>query len=161
FAFTIPPRFYQTWWFLGLITLAAAALVWSLLLLRIQQVKAGMRARLGERITERERIARELHDTFLQGVQGLVLKFQLAMDEIPPGTHARRLMEEALDRADEVITEGRDRVCDLRNSVWQRNELPEAIEARVQELAANGVHRINFRIEGEPSQLACVIGEEL
>lgn len=160
-AFTIPPRFYQTQWFFVLIILAAVGLVWSLFLLRLRQVKASLRARLGERITERERIARELHDTFLQGVQGLVLKFQQAMEEIPVGTQARRLMEEALDRADEVITEGRDRVVELRSTVWQRDELPEAIAARVKELAADGTHKINFRIDGEPFQLDSVIGEEL
>ena len=56
----------------------------------------------------RQRIARELHDTLLQGFQGLVLRFQAATQSIPAEHAARRMMETALDQADVVMVEGRD-----------------------------------------------------
>jgi len=57
-----------------LFTLAVAATLWCLYLLRLRQATAQIQARLGERMDERERIARELHDTLLQGFQGLMLR---------------------------------------------------------------------------------------
>ena len=88
--------------------LAAALLVWGFYMRRLRQLEAATRARLEEQLAKRERLARELHDTFLQNVQGLIIQLQHAMEEIPPGTRARNLMEEALDRADRVIIEARD-----------------------------------------------------
>jgi signal transduction histidine kinase len=70
---------------------------------------------MAERLEERERIARELHDTLLQSVQALTLRFQLAADDLPPAEPARRSLEGAIDLADRVVAEGRDRVRDLRS----------------------------------------------
>src|SRR5262249_51735524 len=66
----IPPAFYQTYWFLASCVLLSAGLIWVLYLRRLRQVTAIYKGRMEERIQERERIARDLHDTFLQGVQG-------------------------------------------------------------------------------------------
>ena len=67
-----------------------------------------------ERSSERERIARELHDTLLQGIQGLILQFHLVADDLPASDPNRKRMEGALDRADRLMSEGRHRVNDLR-----------------------------------------------
>ena len=84
---------------------------------RLRQAAARLSARLEGRLAERERIARDLHDTLLQGFQGLILSFHDAMMDIPEREPARRLMEKALDRADEVMAEGRDRVVGFASSV--------------------------------------------
>ena len=65
-------------------------------------------------MAERERIARELHDTLLQGFQGLMLRFQAGVEQIAPGDRARATIEGALERADDVLMESRDRVRTLR-----------------------------------------------
>ena len=80
----------------------------------MRQVAAQVRGRLEARLAERERIARELHDTLLQGMQGLIWRFQAATDRIPADEPARQLMEQSLDRADELLEESRDKVKDLR-----------------------------------------------
>ena len=72
--------------------------------------------RIAARMAERERIARTLHDTFLQSVQGLVLGFQNAMSALPDDSSTRARMERMLLLADRVIEEGRDEVQDLRSS---------------------------------------------
>jgi signal transduction histidine kinase len=81
---------------------------------RLRVVASRIRRRMAERMDERERIARELHDTLLQSVQALTLRFQLVVDDLPKGAPARATLEDALDQADMVIAEGRDRVRDLR-----------------------------------------------
>jgi signal transduction histidine kinase len=120
-----------------------------------------MRHRLEERVAERERIARELHDTLLQGVQGLILKFQTVTDEIPQETPARRMMEEALDRADSVLIEGRDRVKDLRISPAAGPDLPSAIGAIGAELANEQGTPFNLSVEGTPRSLDPIVREEV
>lgn len=57
------PQFTQTKTFLALCVLAALAVIWAASFLRIKQLTARERGRLEERLGERERIARELHDT--------------------------------------------------------------------------------------------------
>jgi ligand-binding sensor domain-containing protein len=115
-SFDVAPMFYQTKWFVALCGLSAITLLWLVFYVRIQQIKVRMRARLQDRLHERERIARDLHDTMLQGMQGLIYRFQVAAARLPSDDPSRRGLEEALDHADEVMEEGRDSVMGLRAS---------------------------------------------
>ena len=119
---TIPPLLVETWWFRLLCAAAAGFVLWILYSLRLRRVARGIRERLEERTAERERIARELHDTLLQGVQGLILRFQAAADHLPHTHPARNAIEAALERAETALVEGRDRVRDLRAPDGRRLE---------------------------------------
>lgn len=116
--FTIPPTFVQSRWFLLLCAALAGLLLWAVLRWRYAAAMRRLHARLEERVAERERIAHDLHDTLLQGVQGLVLQVQAAVDRMAGTGTERASLQRALDLADEVIAEGRDRVQALRG----RNE---------------------------------------
>src|SRR5262249_43940362 len=98
--FTISPAFYQTTWFRILCALVGLLLLWRLYDFRVGKIRARVRFRMEERLAERERIARDLHDTLLQGVEGLVLRFQAAANRISRREPARELLERALERAD-------------------------------------------------------------
>jgi ligand-binding sensor domain-containing protein/signal transduction histidine kinase len=156
--FVIPPAFYQTYWFLAFSLLIVAALIWLLYFARIRQIASIYKGRMEERVQERERIARDLHDTFLQGVQGLILKFDAAAKQIPSDQPARRAMEDALDRADEVMAEGRDRVRNLRDATI--GDLPAAFTRVVKETSSDG--KITFRavVEGRLRDLNPIVMEE-
>lgn len=110
----IPPTFVQSWLFKLLSGMAVLGMLWLAYSMRLRVVADRIRMRMAERMEERERIARELHDTLLQSVQSLTLRFQLAVDDLPEDARARATLEDAIDRADAVIAEGRDRVRDLR-----------------------------------------------
>jgi signal transduction histidine kinase len=101
--------------------------------LRLRAVASRIQMRMAERIEERERIARELHDTLLQSVQALTLRFQLAVDDLPEKAPARPALEEAIDRADEAIAEGRDRVRGLRS--LQDSDIERVIEGLIRQQA--------------------------
>src|SRR4029077_14426759 len=103
-----------TVWFRALAVLTAAALVWTMHRSRLRRASAEIRARLEERFGERERIARELHDTDLQGTYGLLLRFQAVAQRMPSFDPTRSTIEDALVRAERVIAEGRMRVDGLR-----------------------------------------------
>ncbi|MCP3101495.1 histidine kinase [Myxococcus sp. K15C18031901] len=159
--FFLPPAFFQTGWFRLLCGVSGLAVVWGLYLLRVRQVQANVRRLLEERHSERVRIARELHDTLLQGVHGLVLRFQSAAEMIPPDHPARVSLEKALDRADEVIVEGRDRVMDLRAATEMTEELAASL-ARVG-AALTEEYDVAFRMleEGAAVPLDAVVRDEV
>lgn len=159
-AFKVLPAFYQTAWFMVLVALATLLLLWAMLAFRVRQVATRIRSRLEASLEERERIARELHDTFLQSVQGLMLKFQSAMEKIPPGEAARDLMEQALDRADGVLVEGRKRVTALRHSTRAQRDFTAAIRQLVAHVSEDTTVDVRLTVEGESRGLHPVVAEE-
>ena len=112
---TLPPTFLQSLLFKLLCVFVLLLLLWVLYRVRLSRITHRLKARLDARLSERERIARELHDTLLQGVQGLILRFQGIADRLPRDQVPGRLMEKALDRAEELLLEGRERVHGLRS----------------------------------------------
>lgn len=160
FAFTIPPTFVQSRSFLLLCIALGAALLWCLYTLRLRTVAGRMRERLEERMAERERIARDLHDTLLQGFHGLMLRFQTVADRLPPGEPARALMDDALERADAVIVEGRDRVRNLRPPKQSR-DLGEALAEAAKQVSWDSRARVRLVAEGKPRPLHPIVFAEL
>lgn len=157
--FRIRPTFFQTPWFLLLCALAAFLLVSALYLLRMRAVARRTRLLLEERHHERERIARELHDTLLQGIQGLILRFQAVAERIPANEPVRSAMERALDRADDVLVEGRDRVQDLR-SAPMAGELSGALSKVGEELVPDYPTDFRIVVEGQPRPLDPLVRDE-
>jgi signal transduction histidine kinase/ligand-binding sensor domain-containing protein len=111
--FTIPPTFLQSRTFLALLAMGLALVGGGAFYLRLHFTALRITQRYEARLAERERIARELHDTLLQNVQALVLKFH-GLISVLPRDPVRRHLEETLDRAELVVVESRDRIMDLR-----------------------------------------------
>ena len=143
--FSIEPRFYQTAWFGGACAAAFLALLWGLHRLRLHQLAREFNARIEERDEERTRIARELHDTLLQSVQGLMFSFQAARNLLPERTdEATRTLDQAIREGDEAIAEGRDAIQGLRADPALESNLEDLLRAAGKELARSS------RAEGEP-----------
>jgi signal transduction histidine kinase len=117
-----------------------------------------------ERLAERTRIARELHDTLLQSFQALMLHFQTASDMLPPGA-AKEALEEALDHADQAILEGRNAIQNLRSSTTATNDLAQAIAALGEELGgrdgSNNSAKLRLAVEGKPQELHPVLRDDV
>lgn len=159
-AFEIPPTFIQSRWFLVTCALVLLLVSWLLYRLRLAQVAGQIRSRLEERLGERERIARELHDTLLQSVQGLVLRFQSVANRMPPEEEARAHLESALRRADDVITEGRNRVQDLRVSDGS-SDLPGLLKDRAEGAGFDPAVHVRIVVEGRPRPVHPLVSVEL
>jgi signal transduction histidine kinase len=134
--------------------------LWLLFILRLRQIQERIRGRLEERLSERERIARDLHDTLLQGMQGLVFKFQAAAERLPSIDSNRDRLEEALNLADEVLEDGRSKLAGLRGFSSESQELFAALTAVGQSLAADRSIKFHSESEGEPKVLHPVVREE-
>lgn len=157
---TVLPAFYQTTWFLCLCILAGGVLLWWIYALRVRQLTARMQAAMGVRMAERERIARELHDTLLQSFQGLVLQFQAAANRLVPGGPANEALDRALRSADDALIEGRNRVRELRADDNDR-DWTEAWVALASRLGASRSARFEFTMEGSSRPLHPLVQEEV
>ncbi|HEV2863726.1 MAG TPA: two-component regulator propeller domain-containing protein [Pyrinomonadaceae bacterium] len=158
--FSIAPAYYQTTWFRVSVAVASLLLLGGLYRLRLRQVARQVRGRMEERLEERERIARDLHDTFLQSVQGLILKFHAVAKQIPGGEPAHDALEKTLDHADRVLAEGRDRVRNLRAAASSLDDLPGAFKRIAEETAGGGEATFKTVVEGVARELHPVILEE-
>ena len=146
----VRPAFYQTRWFLALAVLAGAALLWWLYRLRVRFVTAKVRERFEERMVERVRIARDLHDTLLQGVQGLVLRFHFAAEQLPPEEPMRDALRLALTQADQVIREGRDKIGSLRAAGSDGETLEKSLGLVAASLGREEAKQITVAVKGTP-----------
>jgi len=116
--------------------------------------------RLEERVSERTRIARELHDTLLQSFQGLMLHLQV-VDELLPQGKAKEALEQTLERADQAIAEGRNAVYELRSPALATNDLAQAVRALGNELATPDGAAFRLMVEGPARDLAPIVRDEV
>jgi signal transduction histidine kinase len=162
----ILPPWWQTWWFYAAVCCLLILALFAAYQRRLRQLDRLFEIRLEERTSERTRIARELHDSLLQGFQGLMFRLQAVRRMLPgrPGD-AERALDVALDKADEAIAEGRDAVQDLRSSVLVESNLAAAIAAMGQEIAASATGEAvpSFRVivEGEERNLDLTVRDEV
>ena len=156
----IPNTFTQTWMFYALCGLGLAGLLWVVVNLRMRVVASRIRSKMTERLAERERIARELHDTLLQGVQGLILRLQVLVEDFPRQAPVRTALETALDDADEIVGEARERVQNLR-LVRTEGDLDTALRKLVDFRNATHQGPIEIVTDGAPYPLTSIVCDEI
>ena len=151
--FSIAPAFYQTFWFRGLCVLFALLFLWLLFNRRIRLSNEHLKMRLEERHVERERIARELHDSVLQNLQWLLLKIKMWSD-LPdlPETHRNDLSRTAVVTHDSLV-EVRDKIALLRRSETGRLELANELEMFGNELTRDSSVHFSLSLVGKPKPL--------
>ena len=110
---------------------------------------------------ERDRIARELHDTLLQGFQGLLLQLQTTIRRIPVNVGEREAALSALNQGDEILMQGRDRVRDLRSREGNCGPLVEMLRQTVDQLRVPTGPELSFVVEGVSRDIQLFAAEEL
>ncbi|NYE59457.1 signal transduction histidine kinase/ligand-binding sensor domain-containing protein [Duganella sp. 1224] len=158
--FSIAPSPTETWWFRALCAAALLAAAWLAYRWHIGRVRRQLAGRLQERVGERERIARELHDTLLQSVQGLILHVHAAAVRLPDNDSTRQALESALRQADDVVDEGRGRIRDLRGEDAGKLSFADAVLAAATRLRAYDGPPVQLRIEGTARPLDPTMQEE-
>jgi signal transduction histidine kinase/streptogramin lyase len=148
----ITPPWWKTNWFRALCATVFLAMLWAAYQFRVRQLQQEFNMRLEGRVEERTRIARELHDTLLQSVQGLMFSFQAARNLLPGRTEeAIRTLDRAIGEGDEAIAEGRDAIQGLRANPALESILEHQLTAAGKELARSS------SAEGEPPQFQVTV----
>ena len=104
--FLVEPRVYQHWWFFPLVVLATSLLVLAGFRIRIRR----LRQRFGLVLAERNRIARELHDTLLQGLSGITMQLQALWTKLPQSREKHQLAS--------IIEDAGKCSAEARQSLW-------------------------------------------
>jgi signal transduction histidine kinase len=157
--------FYETNWFLVLCGAAFLALLWMTYQWRVLQMQHQFEVTLEARVSERTRIARELHDTLLQSLHGVLLRLAIVSQLLRErSAEAPGELDSTINEVAEAITEGRDAVQGLRESTVQENDLARAINTLGEELATDSKgNRPEFRVaaEGATRNLHPIIRDEI
>ncbi|AWH25605.1 sensor histidine kinase [Stenotrophomonas sp. YAU14D1_LEIMI4_1] len=160
-SFRIAPTFVQTVWFKLLCALLVLLVLAMAVRVRSGQLAALFRARLQERHGERERIARDLHDTLLQGSQGLILRLHAISQSERTPEPVRAQLESAMQLAERNLAEGRERVNALRDGPFSGRDLATALADVHAEYAGEGTNPLRLTVEGTPPPLQTDAAEEV
>jgi signal transduction histidine kinase/ligand-binding sensor domain-containing protein len=158
---TIAPAYYQTQWFRLVLLGLTLFGIWVIFRMRLQKATEAVQVHLAGQVAERERIARELHDTFLQGLYAILLRFQTIADHLPEDGGVRKMMLDALNRADAVLIQGRDTLRDLRGEPSSVTSLAEELERLAEECRLDSGANFTLVSGGQPRSFHPVIRDEI
>jgi signal transduction histidine kinase len=159
--FSVAPAWYQTNLF-RLLTVALGLFVAvSLYRLRLRQIAQAIGARFDERLAERTRIARDLHDTLLQGFLSASMQLHVADDHLSPDSPAKPLLGRVLELMGRVIEEGRDALRGLRSTKLSSLDLEHAFSQVREEFPKHSQTGFRVIVEGTSRPLRSIIREEV
>src|SRR5262249_44945076 len=159
--FSILPAWYQQNWFRFLCVFTALLVAWSIYRLRVRQVAKTLRGRFDDRLAERTRIARDLHDTLLQTIQGskLVADNALDPDADPAGKdRALKQLSAWLGRATQEV---RAALNSLRSSTEQSNDLGDALQHAIEECRLHSPIEASFSVVGNAEEMHPIVRDEI
>jgi signal transduction histidine kinase len=166
-AVMVEAAFWQTTWFQIACFAAIALLALGFYRLRLAQLHRQFHVGMEERIGERTRIARELHDTLLQSFHGLMFQFQAARNMLPQSPQkAMDTLDDAILSTENAIAESRDAIQDLRPKSVDQRDLAQLLTETGRELSASqdgNKQSPVFRVlvEGEPQVLFPILQDEI
>lgn len=147
-AITLAPHFYQRGWFFPL---CVAVLLWAGWFIYRQRVSR-IRQRLDAVLTERSRIARELHDTLMQGFSGITMEMQ-ALSARLPETSERVELNGIIRDAGTCLREARQSIAGLRTARDSGSGLAASIEQHARQMTEAKDVRLKLKLDGNPKSL--------
>lgn len=158
--FHVTPMLQQTYWFRALITIALLSITWILYRWRIATIARRSAERTATRLEERERIARNLHDNLLQGVQALIVSCHVILMRMPAGTSEEKKLSKALDRADQMIEETRDELMGLRGESSYLH-LGHRLKHTIAAMESSVGTKVDLKLSGFIEHLDCRAATEI
>ena len=150
--FQVQPAFYQSRWFQAVSLMSLIFALWLIYSIRLRQMTRQVQTEFGVRMRERERIARELHDTLIQSTQGLILIFHGFAGRLQRRDPMRDEMQLALDRADNLLNEARHGVADIRTPGFDPDMVRAIVRSGTELFAGTGVD-YSVTVAGDPPPL--------
>jgi signal transduction histidine kinase len=157
-AFRLRPHFYQTYWFYLLLALLLAAAVYEAYRWRLRQVEAQFKAVLGER----NRIAREIHDTLAQGFVAVSVQLELLGRKLSgPADGVRELLDQTRELVRDSLAEARRSIWDLRSQTAEGEDFASKLSKMAAQVTARTAVKVQFEVNGTYHALAGKIEDEL
>ncbi|WP_394654041.1 triple tyrosine motif-containing protein [uncultured Sphingomonas sp.] len=156
--FTIRPTFVQTLPFKLLCLFGLLLGMWAVYRIRVRHIAARIRGEAAMKARERDALSRDLHDTLLQGMQALMVRFHALSDRLAADHPVRRELFKALDLAEEALIDGRKQIIGLRKP--RGSDLESVLRRSVQEAQSLTEAPIRFQVQGDPYSLAADVVEQ-
>jgi ligand-binding sensor domain-containing protein/two-component sensor histidine kinase len=150
FEFYLRPHFYETPLFYTLCGLFVAGIIWALYLLRLRRVQTQFDAVLAER----NRIARDIHDTLLQGVAGVAFQLKAISRKWPESAPETEALNRAIDQVNRCMTDSRRSLWELRSSALSGEGLSSALRRMANQLISNTSTNITLNVNGDHPRLS-------
>jgi signal transduction histidine kinase len=142
------PAFWLRWWFPFICVIAGVSAIFGFHRLRIYQTTKKLSIRFEERLSERMRVAQELHDTLLQGVLSASMQLHVAVDQMPADSPVQPALNHVLELMGQVVEEGRNTVRGLRSSLGSAHDLELSFSRIPQELSIQQETDFRVVVEG-------------
>jgi signal transduction histidine kinase len=126
--------------------------------LALQNWRLVQQAQQAAVVEERQRLAREIHDTLAQGFTSIVMHLEAAEGALPDEVAAlRQHLDQARQMAREGLVQARRLVWAMRPQILERTSLPEAIERVVEQWAGASEVEAGANITGEACPLPPIV----
>jgi hypothetical protein len=159
--FSIPPAWYQANWFRALCLVSCGFIVCVIYRLRVRQISRAIGARFDERLAERTRMARDLHDTFLQTIEGSKLVADHALKPSIDPAQMRGAMEQLSVWLGRATQEGRAALNSLRAATTQTNDLGDALRRVTKDDLIPSSMAVTFSVVGDAREMHPIVRDEI
>ena len=165
--FSVAPAFFQTNWFRFLCVVGFLGAIWAIYQWRTRQLERQFSLGLEARVNERSRVARELHDTLLQTLHGLMFQFQAVRNLMPQRPdEGMRALDDAIGETEKALAESRDAIRGLRSELIDKSNLSELLMDTSQQLARSETSQhpspaFDLIEEGERQTLSPIAKDEI
>jgi signal transduction histidine kinase len=159
--FIVTPAWFQTSWFRILCVVFGVAILRALHKLRLSQIARTISIRFDERLAERTRMARDLHDTFLQTIQGSKLVADRALKPSTDATRMRQALEQLSGWLGKATEEGRAALNSLRTTTTQTNDLAEALRRVTENGLIPSSMSVTFSVVGDAREMHPIVRDEI
>jgi ligand-binding sensor domain-containing protein/signal transduction histidine kinase len=145
----LAPHFYQTHWFWPVVGFAVFGAIFFLYRLRVRAI----REQLDAIANERGRIARELHDTLMQGFSGVTMEMQALSTQLSEPTE-REAMQEIITDATKCLRDARHTVAGLRHSTEKNVDFPNKLIDAARQIVDEKQFQLRLRVQSSIPSLS-------
>jgi signal transduction histidine kinase/ligand-binding sensor domain-containing protein len=156
--FTLRPHWYQTVYVRLLAVLAVGLIVWGGFRLRLYE----MHQRYSAVLHERNRLAREMHDTLAQNLGGVAFQLDaIKMQHKGIDPELRQELDQTTKMIRFSLSEAYRAIRDLRAQALKSHDLASALEEVVQRISAEQNLAVELHVEGVAQPLSAVTENNL
>lgn len=147
--FQLQPHFYQTWWFAALMLLPLSAAGYGIYHWRVATVQKHIESRFEAVLQERNRIAREIHDTLAQGFAGVSVQLEIVSRKLDPAAESVRThLDQARMLVRSSLAEARRSIWELRSQSTDIEDLASRLSKMAAQMGGSGHPKVAVQIRG-------------